>query len=117
MNNDGVTEISWGNDKYPISRNLIEDGKKNLLLTGGPGSLGITCPVRLIHAIADEEVPYTLALKLVENVRSTDASVVLLKSETHALESEAALKTMRSMVTEVLTAYTGSFDLTSPGSG
>jgi pimeloyl-ACP methyl ester carboxylesterase len=115
--NDGIAEITWGNDKYPISRNLIEDGKKNLLLTGGPGSLDITCPVRLIHAIDDEEVPFSLALKLVANVKSSDASVVLLKSETHSLDSEAAHKTMRSMVTEVLTAYTGAFDLTSPGSG
>ena len=35
--NDGQCEIKWGNDKYLISRNLIEDGRKNLLLTGGKG--------------------------------------------------------------------------------
>jgi pimeloyl-ACP methyl ester carboxylesterase len=36
---EGVCEIKWGNDKYLISRNLIEDGRKNLLLTGGKGSI------------------------------------------------------------------------------
>lgn len=35
---DGVCEIKWGKDKYLISRNLIEDGRKNLLLTGGKGA-------------------------------------------------------------------------------
>lgn len=34
---DGQCEIKWGKDKYLISRNLIEDGRKNLLLTGGKG--------------------------------------------------------------------------------
>jgi pimeloyl-ACP methyl ester carboxylesterase len=36
---DGVCEIKWGKDKYLISRNLIEDGRKNLLLTGGKGKI------------------------------------------------------------------------------
>ena len=35
--NEGSAEITWGNNKYPISRNLIEDGRKNLLLTNNGG--------------------------------------------------------------------------------
>ena len=35
--NDGVYEITWGINKYPITRNLIEDGRKNLLLAGSAG--------------------------------------------------------------------------------
>lgn len=34
---EGSAEITWGNNKYPISRNLIEDGRKNLLLTNNAG--------------------------------------------------------------------------------
>lgn len=34
---EGVAEIQWGANKYPISRNLIVDGRNNLLLTGGKG--------------------------------------------------------------------------------
>lgn len=36
---NGVYEINWGNEKYPITRSLIEDGRRNLLLAGGPGIL------------------------------------------------------------------------------
>jgi len=43
----GVCEITWGTEKYPISKNLIEDGRQNLLLTKGAGSIPIKCPVRL----------------------------------------------------------------------
>jgi pimeloyl-ACP methyl ester carboxylesterase len=34
---EGVAEIKWGASKYSISRNLIVDGRNNLLLTGGKG--------------------------------------------------------------------------------
>ena len=45
---EGVHEITWGNEKYPISKNLIEDGRNNLLLAGPPGMncllvVGIFC--------------------------------------------------------------------------
>lgn len=114
---EGVADIVWGKEKYPISRNLIEDGRKNLLLKGGAGSIPVTCPVRLIHGLLDEEVPHTLALQLVDNVASSDASVVLLKQSTHSMDTEQDFKTMRSMILEVLTAFKGDFDLRSPGSG
>lgn len=115
--NDGVYDVTWGNEKYPITKNLIEDGRKNLLLAGGKNSIPVKCPIRLIHAMYDEEVPYSFALKLIENCSSKDASLVLLKSSSHDLEGESEFYTMRSMILEVMTAFKGDFDLTSPGSG
>ena len=114
---DGVCEITWGNEKYPISRNLIEDGRNNLLLAGPPGSIPVSCPVRLIHGLSDEEVPMELALKLLANCASRDTALTLIKSSTHAMEDEQDMKTMRSMILEVMTNYQGDFDLRSPGSG
>jgi pimeloyl-ACP methyl ester carboxylesterase len=40
---EGVCEITWGKEKYPISRNLIEDGRNNLLLAGPPGMHFTSC--------------------------------------------------------------------------
>lgn len=114
---DGVAEVVWGATTYPITRSLIEDGRKNLLLAGGKDSIPITCPIRLIHALYDEEVPHHFALKLVENCMSRDASVVLLKGASHEMEGEGEFKAMRSMIAEVMAAFKGEFDLTSPGSG
>jgi esterase/lipase len=113
----GVAEITWGKDKYKISKKLIEDGRENLLLNGEPGSIPVKCPVRLVHALNDEEVPYALALKLAENCASTDTSVCLVKGSSHALDREVDMKTMRAMIIEVLDAFKGEFDLRSPGSG
>ena len=36
---EGSADIFWGKVKYPISRNLILDGRENLLLSGKPGKL------------------------------------------------------------------------------
>ena len=33
----GSAEITWGKEKYPITKELILDGRKNLLLAGGRG--------------------------------------------------------------------------------
>ena len=49
---------------YPISRKLIEDARDHLLLKGPDGGLGVQCPVRLLHGLEDEEVPYTTAVRL-----------------------------------------------------
>lgn len=112
---EGVAEIEWGDAKYPISKNLIEDGKQNLLLGD---SIPVYCPVRLIHSITDEEVPFELALKLVNNCMGDDASLTLLKGSLHSMEAERDTNTMRSKIIEVMEAYKeGGYDLRSPGSG
>lgn len=114
---EGVCEINWGSEKYLISKNLIEDGRENLLLTGGPRSIKVHCPVRLIHGLEDEEVPFQLALQLAENIVAEDVSVVLVKGSKHSMDAEADFKTMRSMIQEVIEVSSKEFDLRSPGSG
>jgi len=73
----GFKEIEWGAKKevYPITRGLIEDGRKNLVLRGGPKSLPISCPVRLIHSLSDVEVPATTSLRLAECIAGDNVVV------------------------------------------
>jgi esterase/lipase len=115
---EGSANITWGGDgKYPISRKLIEDGRLNLLLTGGKGSIPIDCPIRLVHGLRDDQVPTSFALKLLDNCATRDAAITLLKSSTHSMEDPSDMTTMRSMILEVMSNYKGDFDLRSPGSG
>lgn len=113
---EGSAIIKWGDSKYPVSRKLIEDGRNNLLLTGGKGSIPIDCPIRLVHGLKDNQVPTSLALKLLENCATKDAAITLLKSSTHDMEDPSDMTTMRSMIIEVMSNYKGDFDLKSPGS-
>ena len=112
----GSQDIRWGNRWYPISRALIEDGRRNLLLRGGAGSIPVTCPVRLIHSVDDEEVPFETALKIAEVVRSDDVCCSLVKRSTHMLDEDEDFRRMKAAVEDVWSCYLA-YDLTSPGSG
>lgn len=85
---------------YPISKLLIEEGKQHEILNGST-PIPIHCPVRLLHGVKDIEVPYTLSLKLMENLASEDIRVTLIKDGDHRLNSEAQLKVLSDAILEV----------------
>jgi pimeloyl-ACP methyl ester carboxylesterase len=65
-----------------ITRALIEEGRKHLLL-GGP--IALTIPVRLLHGQRDEDVPWETALRLAERIEGDDVQVTLIKDGEHRL--------------------------------
>ena len=65
-----------------ITRTLIEEGRRHLLLSA---PIGIRCPVRLLHGMADPDVPYQLSLELAERLVSNDVCVTLIKDGDHRL--------------------------------
>jgi pimeloyl-ACP methyl ester carboxylesterase len=75
-------------DPTPITRALIEDGRRHLLLGG---EIALDCPVRLLHGQADAEVPWPTALRLAEALRSPDVEVTLIKDGDHRLSRPADL--------------------------
>jgi pimeloyl-ACP methyl ester carboxylesterase len=75
-------------EPYPITRALIEDGRRHLLLDG-PIALG--CPVRLLQGQADADVPWQHALRLAERLASPDVEVTLIKEGDHRLSAPAQL--------------------------
>ena len=81
---------AYGEEAYPITRELIEDGRKNLLL-GAPIALG--CPVRILQGMRDPDVPLTHAMKLVERLPG-DTEITLVKDGDHRLSKPADLKRM-----------------------
>ena len=70
---------------YPITRGLIEDGRRHLLLRA-PIDLG--CPVRLLHGMRDPDVPWQTALRIAERLTSDDVTVTLIKDGDHRLSRE-----------------------------
>ncbi|MGE0755223.1 MAG: alpha/beta fold hydrolase, partial [Alphaproteobacteria bacterium] len=51
----------YGDEPYPITRQLIEEGRNQLLLDG---PLRIDVPVRLIHGLQDQDVPWQTSITL-----------------------------------------------------
>jgi pimeloyl-ACP methyl ester carboxylesterase len=73
---------------YPITRHLIEDGRRNLVLRD---SLPIAAPVRLLHGQQDPDVPWQLSLRIAEIITGPDVEITLIKAGDHRLSKPAEL--------------------------
>lgn len=71
-------------DDYPITRALIEDGRRHLIL-GGP--IALEMPVRLLHGQADPDVPWQHSLRIAEQVTGRNVEVTLVKDGDHRLST------------------------------
>jgi pimeloyl-ACP methyl ester carboxylesterase len=81
-----------------ITRKLIEDGRRHLLLAQ---SIALDLPVRLLHGMADPDVPYQHSLRLAERLESRDVTVTLIKDGDHRLSREADLARLCAAVAEL----------------
>lgn len=88
-------------DPYPITRGLIEDGRRHLILGGG---VDVRCPVRVLQGMADPDVPWQHALNLVERLGSRDVVVELVKGGDHRLSTPSDIARMDAMLDELMVA-------------
>ncbi len=89
----------YGDTPYTITRELIEDGRTNLLL-GAPFSVG--CPVRILQGGVDEDVPWQHALRLVTCLAEDDVVFSLIKDGDHRLSRPQDLELLSAAVTAFL---------------
>jgi pimeloyl-ACP methyl ester carboxylesterase len=86
-------------EPLPITRALIEDGRRHLRL-GGP--IPLHCPVRLLQGQQDADVPWRTALTLAERLESPDVQVSLIKDGDHRLSRPADLALLEDVVLRLL---------------
>jgi pimeloyl-ACP methyl ester carboxylesterase len=73
---------------YPITRGLIEDGRKNLILDA---PIAISCPIHILHGMKDPDVPWQDAIQLIEHFRG-DPTLMLVKDGDHRLSRPADIR-------------------------
>jgi pimeloyl-ACP methyl ester carboxylesterase len=71
-----------GDSETVINRALIEDGRQHLVLQG---TIPLRVPVRLLHGLGDDIVPWTLSEMLLAQLEGSDASLTLIKDGGHRL--------------------------------
>ncbi|MGE4063709.1 MAG: alpha/beta hydrolase [Rhodospirillaceae bacterium] len=98
----GVVELpsEYDDGPYRISRHLIEDGRKNLVLRR---EIPIACPVRLIHGQRDTSVPWQTSLRLAERIKGDDVAIHLVKDGDHRLSRPHDLERLCGFVDELVT--------------
>lgn len=89
----------YGDKPYPITMNLIREGRDHLLLRD---EIAFARPVRLLHGMLDADVPWKRSLLLAEKLQSPDVRVILIKDGDHRLSRDQDLALLTRTVEELL---------------
>jgi pimeloyl-ACP methyl ester carboxylesterase len=87
-------------EPYPITKQLIEEARQHLILTGEP--LPITCPVRLLHGMRDSDVEWQTSTRIAECLKSTDVQVILVKDGEHTMSRGCDLALLTELLDELI---------------
>lgn len=81
-NGSWLRPSAYSEESYPITRGLIEDGRKHLLLGG---LIETRCPVHILQGVQDPDVPWRHAVELVSRFSRDDVVLTLIKDGDHRL--------------------------------
>jgi alpha-beta hydrolase superfamily lysophospholipase len=73
---------AYAPEPVPITRALIEDGRRHLMLDGAIRS---HCPVHILQGMQDPDVPWRHAMTLVEHFAEDPVTLTLIKDGDHRL--------------------------------
>jgi pimeloyl-ACP methyl ester carboxylesterase len=85
-------------EPYVITRALIEDGRKHLVL-GGLIETG--CPVRILQGVQDADVPWQHAMELSSRLARDDVVMTLVKDGDHRLSRPEDIERLIAAVSEL----------------
>jgi pimeloyl-ACP methyl ester carboxylesterase len=88
---------AYGDEPYAITRGLIEDGRRHLVL-GGLIETG--CPVRILQGVEDPDVPWGHAVELVSRLAQDDVVLTLVKDGDHRLSRPEDLERLIAAIEE-----------------
>ncbi len=86
---NGVTIIKSGNYEYPITLQLIRDGRKNKVLNK---KINSKIKVTMIHGSKDEVVPVSLSRYTLSIFQKAKRKLVIIKNGDHSLSKQNCLK-------------------------
>jgi pimeloyl-ACP methyl ester carboxylesterase len=87
----------YSEQPYPITRGLIEEGRRHLLL-GGMIETG--CPVRILQGVQDPDVPWQHAVDLTARFARDDVVLTLVKDGDHRLSRPEDIERLIAAVAE-----------------
>ena len=85
----GIIQLKHGNYEYPISLQLIKDGRKNKVLNK---KIDTKISVTMVHGQKDEVVPVFYSRKVLKIFQKAKKKLVIIKDGDHSLSSQKWLK-------------------------
>jgi pimeloyl-ACP methyl ester carboxylesterase len=87
--NKGIYNLKHGNYEYPITYQLIKDGRKNKILNK---KIIFNIDITMIHGSKDEVVPPSYSKKVLKIFSNANKKLVIIKNGDHSLSSKQGLK-------------------------
>ena len=69
-------------DPYPITKNLIQEGRNHLILGA---AIDVGCPVRILQGAQDPDVPWQHAMRLTHRLPAEDVVLTMIQDGDHRL--------------------------------
>ena len=85
----GIYHLKHGNYEYPITYQLIKDGRKNKILNK---QITSCIDVTMIHGSKDEVVPPSYSKKVLKIFSKANKKLVVIKNGDHSLSNKRGLK-------------------------
>jgi len=85
----GIYNLKHGNYEYPITHQLIKDGRKNKILNK---KIRSQINVTMIHGGKDEVVPQSYSKKVLKIFSKAKKKLVIIKNGNHSLSNKQGLK-------------------------
>jgi len=84
-----IYHLEYSNFTYPITKQLIFDGKKNKILNK---KINIKIPIVLLHGSKDEAVPLNYSRKIFKVCSKSKIKLIKIKNGDHSLSRKSDLK-------------------------
>ena len=95
----GIINLKHGDYEYPITHQLIKDGKKNKILNK---KINQDLKVVMIHGSKDTSVPVIYSRKVLKIFKTKKKKLVIIKNGDHSLSSPKWLKILKSELSLVI---------------
>ena len=85
----GIYQLKHGDYEYPITYQLVKDGRKNKVLNK---KINSKISVTMIHGAKDKVVPQGYSRKVLKIFTKAERKLILIKNGNHSLSSKRSLK-------------------------
>ena len=94
-----IYNLEHGEFIYPISKQLIFDGRKNKVLNN---KINLKIPIILFHGTKDDVVPINYSKKILRLCKKSNAKLIKIKNGQHSLSRKSDLKKICSELNRII---------------
>jgi len=84
-----IYQLEHGDYIYPITKQLIFDGRKNKVLNN---KINLEIPITLFHGLKDKVVPLSFSRKILKICKKSEKKLIKIKNGNHSLSRKSDLK-------------------------